>query len=125
MERPNALEEAVLAKLVEGEHGTLVTLKDQLRDIEVLERKLTGVGFFTTLRVSPVARRLTSRRSFRFGDVIAQMSGLRHGAGFVLFVDDGVITGLEGYTFDEQWPQSTERLTLNFENEERDFSILD
>jgi hypothetical protein len=36
-------------------------------------------------------------RRARFGDVLAEIEGLKPGAGFALFIDDGLITMLEGY----------------------------
>jgi hypothetical protein len=43
--------------------------------------------------------------------VIARMEGLEHGAGFMLFIDDGVLVMLEGYTYDEPWPQRMSLIT--------------
>jgi hypothetical protein len=71
---PSSLEKAVMEKLLEGDEPALKVLREQWRNSRVLNRKLTGVGFY-------------------------------HGAGFVLFVDDGVISFLEGFTYDEPWPE--------------------
>jgi hypothetical protein len=46
------------------------------------------------------------------GDVGAEFPALKHGAGFVLFVRGGVITMLEGYTYDEAWPERTDEFRL-------------
>ena len=77
-------------------------------------RRLTGVGFFTTLSVPPQAAPLTDRKSIRFGDVTAQINGLEHGAGFVLFVDDCVINFLEGFSYGEPWPDNTDDFQLSY-----------
>jgi len=37
------------------------------------------------------------------GDVHAELAGLSHGAGFVLFIKDGRLDCLEGLTYDEAW----------------------
>jgi hypothetical protein len=37
-------------------------------------------------------------------DVGAEFPNLRHGAGFVLSIRDGVVTMMEGFTYDAPWP---------------------
>jgi len=39
------------------------------------------------------------------GNVQVSFPGLEHGAGFVLFINDGLISMLEGYTYGEPWPE--------------------
>ena len=38
----------------------------------------------------------------RFGDVSAEIAGLKCGAGFLVYVDDGKIQMLKGYSYDEK-----------------------
>jgi hypothetical protein len=33
-----------------------------------------------------------------------EFKGLVHGAGFVVFIDQGRLAVLEGFTYDEDWP---------------------
>ena len=40
--------------------------------------------------------------------VAAAIDGLRMGAGFVLFVQDGMLDMLEGFTYDGAWPDRVE-----------------
>ena len=60
-----------------------------------------------------------------FGDVIAELKGFEYGVGFVLFVDNGWMQMLEGYTFEEPWPENAELLGLSYSSSSRDFSALD
>jgi hypothetical protein len=46
--------------------------------------------------------------------VIAKFSGLSSGAGFLLYVQDGVLHMLEGYTYDEPWPQEPLSFELSY-----------
>jgi hypothetical protein len=46
----------------------------------------------------------TLRGDFHIGDVSGELEGLANGAGFVLFIRDGRLKMLEGFTFDEPWP---------------------
>lgn len=108
------LENDVLQLLLKGEEATLETLRSQLHSAERVHREKTGCGFFLHFNVAADAPRLPNRVSLRFGDVSAELEGLRHGAGFVLFIDDGLLTMLEGFTYDEQWPASIRSYKLSF-----------
>lgn len=46
------------------------------------------------------------------GDVGAEFPNVKHGTGFLLFIRDGVASWLEGYTYDERWPESTDRFRV-------------
>src|SRR6266404_7198818 len=99
------LESAVLEKLLIKHGEPFHTIRKQLAHASVSSREFTGVGFFTHFTIpseAPVRRDLDSTE---LGDVGAQIRGLQDGAGFLLFVRDGVVTMLEGYTYgDAAWP---------------------
>jgi hypothetical protein len=42
--------------------------------------------------------------------------GLLHGASLILFIDHGVLALLEGFTYDDPWPESMENYKLFHEN---------
>jgi hypothetical protein len=68
--------------------------------------QMTGAGFYTTFAIPAETRALADNHSFTYGDVIAEIPGLEFGAGFLLFVRNGVLQMLEGYCYDEPWPES-------------------
>ena len=51
---------------------------------------------------------------FCLDDVLADVEGLNHGAGFVLYVRNGVMDLLEGYCYDEPWPPVVGAFALNY-----------
>ncbi|HEY7297139.1 MAG TPA: hypothetical protein VH684_04305 [Xanthobacteraceae bacterium] len=110
------LERAVLEKLLAGDCPRLGILRSQLRDVEVERREFTGIGFFIYFRVGKDIERLDGTGRFIFGDVQACISGLNYGAGFLLYVTDGALHMLEGYTYDEPWPRSIEQFELTYDN---------
>jgi hypothetical protein len=106
------LESAVLDTMLDTPGEPYETLRRQLSYATVSRRELTGVGFFTEFDLpaaAPVARNLPD---MTIGDVGAEMPDLEHGAGFVLFVRAGAAAMLEGYTYDEKWPEKTETFRL-------------
>jgi hypothetical protein len=106
------LENAVLTMLLRKPDEPFNTLRQQLRHATVSGREFTGVGFFTEFalrRDSPVCRDLPD---MALGDVGANVPNLEHGIGFVLFVRGGALSTLEGYTYDEPWPDNTDGFAL-------------
>jgi len=108
------LEKAVMEKLLDGEDEVLSVLRQQLKAAVVSAREMTGVGFYTTFSVPDRVSRVPGNVSFKFGDVIAKMRELKWGAGFLLYVQEGALHMLEGYTYDEQWPGRISSFELNY-----------
>lgn len=95
----------------------LEALRAQARSARV-SRETTGVGFFVTFELPPDAPVL-ERVDFELGDVHAVVKGLERGAGFVLFIRDGRLSMLEGYSYDEPWPDPPGDFSLSYEREPR------
>jgi hypothetical protein len=120
------LEAAVLEKALSEESPILGALREQASAALARERDLTGVGFMTSFEVpSTLARAPLGPGEFCFGDVAAQIDGLKHGAGFLIYVRDGRLDALEGYTYDEAWPEHIQAFTLDYMDlGRRDFGPL-
>lgn len=58
-------------------------------------------GFYVDFKVADGEERLGMRETLTLGNVQAEIPGLQYGMGFILWIRDGVITSLEGYTYDE------------------------
>jgi hypothetical protein len=108
------LEWQVLQLLLAGDDPVFVALRKQLELAKRRPREYSGVGFFSDFDVPRAAPRLPGNPSITFGDVIAEIDGLQHGAGFVLFVKNGALSMLEGYTYDEPWPQEIGKFELSY-----------
>lgn len=102
----------VLPRLLEGDHPALALLRKQLREVTVTEVDLSGVGFFAHLVVPPAMPTADPARIVG-GDAEIVLSGVEHGAGCVLFVDDGRLSMFEGYTYGgEEWTEGTEVVSI-------------
>ncbi|MCI0184656.1 hypothetical protein [Sulfoacidibacillus ferrooxidans] len=113
-------------KLLDGDDETLAKLRKQFGASAVRSRDLTGAGFYTHFELNDESLRLVGRPSFHFGDVIANKGDGDDLLGFVLFVKDGFLDYLEGYTFGiEQWPEDLANYHLTYSNgENRDIVKL-
>ena len=105
-------EQAVVDKLLAGEHVVLATLRRQSECVRVTKRDHSSVGFFCDLEVEVGGPILSG--DFQIGDVHAELEGVAHGAGFVLFVRGGRLSLLEGYTYDEPWPNPVRGYSLTY-----------
>ena len=81
-------------------------LEKQYKSAKVISREFSGFGFFTNFEITDKSLKLTERQNFELGNVQLKLEGLKLGAGFVLFIRDGLIKTLECYTYDEPWPTS-------------------
>ncbi len=79
-------------------------LYKQYKVASVKKRIFTGVGFYTEFIINEKNLAIESNVQMQLGSVYATIEGLECGAGFVLFVENGFIATLEGYSYDEQWP---------------------
>jgi hypothetical protein len=120
----SALERAVVEKLLSGEHPVLQALRQQALTLKAKSRELTGVGFYTTFGQSGAELRAGCRQGvLRVGDVVAELHGLQHGAGFVLYIKDGFINMLEGFSYDEPWPAICDTFALRYVNNDRSVAL--
>jgi hypothetical protein len=108
------LEQQVIRMLLAGEDDALAILRQQVDHADVSSRKLTGAGFYTEYSIPSEVARLVGRASFKLGDVNGTAANVKHGLGFLLYVADGAIAMLEGYTYDEPWPANVEGLLLTY-----------
>lgn len=100
------LEKQVMAAILAGDDQRLAVLRLQYAVAEVIEREFSGVGFCTHFRVSPDVPRAIPD-SFEFGQSIhLEIESVENGAGVVLFIRNGVLVMLEGFTYTGLWPRS-------------------
>ena len=76
----------------------------QYHNCRIKGRRFTGHGFFTDFEVEDTSDSLGDLNE-TFGALGLDINRLQHGIGFVLFVENGFITCLEGYAYDEPFPE--------------------
>lgn len=111
-----------MALLLSRDEAGYDVLREQFRTCRVTGRVMSGAGFFTNLRVDPsstpapavVGNPLGHGRAFA-DDVIAELADVNHGAGFLLWLEAGRLSQLEGYTFADSWPAEVRDFTVRFQ----------
>jgi hypothetical protein len=99
MEVLSSLEQAVLDAIALQVPEVADALASQQGKVRVTARENTGAGFYTTLDVSH--RSPIKGIASPLGDVGAAVVGLEHGMGFLLWLRDGHIHKLEGFSYGE------------------------
>jgi hypothetical protein len=72
--------------------------------ISVVARDFTGIGFLTHFEPSDEAKLFADNVTLRWGNVGARLNASKISTGYVVYVDNGYLTTLEGYAYDEDWP---------------------
>lgn len=117
------LEREALDAALRGDGPVLDALRKQAEVSGVREREWTGAGFFTRLETQHASPKV--RGTVRIGGVFAEVQGLKHGAGFVLTVEDGLLTMLEGFSYEEDWPDRIESFEVHPPTEQPNLSALE
>lgn len=106
------LEREVMEKLLNDNDSKFSILREQLKVATVTDRKNTGVGFYVDFFIPSNAPRVSANPSFQISDVVGKLNGELE-VGFVLFVKDGALNMLEGFTYgSDEWPQQISNFQL-------------
>jgi|SRR5579864_1864394 len=94
------LEHATLRAICQMHVVDRTALEAQLATAAVVSRENTGAGFYTRFSVERAANTAIGGDRLRSGPT-ARISGLKHGMGFILWLNQGYADCLEGYSYQE------------------------
>jgi uncharacterized Zn finger protein (UPF0148 family) len=104
-------EKEVMEKIMEKDTSINAILKEQYKKARVVSRDFTGVGFFTDFELADDAPNIEEEVAYGYGNVTAIINDF-YQCGFVLFIKDGKMICLEGYTAQDEWPEIITSYTL-------------
>lgn len=73
---------------------------------------MTGVGFYTRLELTPGLPPATMAAPGPVGGGQAEIHGLEHGAGFLIWLKEGRLSSIEGFSYEEPWPARVDEFKL-------------
>jgi hypothetical protein len=94
------LERAILSAICEKHLEDRAALETQLSTATLRSRENTGAGFYTYFSVQRDSTAAIGGKRLRDGPV-ARIDGLKHGMGFILWLEEGYASCLEGYSYEE------------------------
>lgn len=108
-----SLESAVLAAIADQLRGKVREIfLDQLSRLTVSRRENTGAGFFTYFSLNNTSDdELPNLLDLH---VEAEINGVKDGLGFILWIKDGHMDNLEGYTLALDSTEGLDLANLNF-----------
>ena len=80
--------------------------------VSIRDREFTGAGFLTEFERSEELKLFDDKTSLRWGKVGARLNASEIETGYLIYVDDGFLTTIEGYTYGEEWPHQIEQIDL-------------
>lgn len=109
------LADQVMKMLLSGDGEVLLTLRKQYERAVVVSEEDTGVGFFICYQVDSTIRIGEGfEATFHIGDIDGEVDGMDGAVGFVLFIKDGYLTMLEGYTNGiDKWPEMDAEIKIS------------
>ena len=119
----------VMDLLLSGESNILHILKKQFQNCNIKKIEETGSGVYVDFEIKDQSLRLEfddTKGSFAFGDVYGTVDNFFGAVGFVLFVKNGYITTLEGYSnIPSSWCKVSADIPLGYDEEKRNIAELE
>jgi hypothetical protein len=106
------LEKAVLQYMLADPELAPVRSAVNFDALTVSGREFTGAGFLTEFERSKELKLFDDGVSLRWGKVGARLNASKLESGYLVYVDDGYVTGIEGYTYGDEWPAQVEEIEL-------------
>jgi len=108
--QPNSLEKSVVEKLLADTSVKPTRASVRWNAVSVKSRSMTGAGFLTEFEPSPELKAFADEVSLRWGKVGARLNVARTESGYLVYVDGGLISAVEGYTYGEEWPNEVDSI---------------
>lgn len=106
------LERAVIRRILADPDLKHVRVTINFDTVTVSERDQNGAGFMTHFERSEELRLFDNGVSLRWGKVGARLNAYKLETGYLVYVDDGYVSTIEGYTYGEKWPDLVEQFEL-------------
>lgn len=87
--------------------------------LNVKNRIFTGVGFLTYLNKDNSLKITDENQSFEWGNIGAKLNDNKIDVGFLIYVKNGFIDAIEGYTYDVDWPNEITNIEFYEINQEK------
>ena len=110
--KANELEMAVIGHLLADSELSPIKTKVNFAAVAVRDRELTGAGFLTDFERSEELKLFADGVSLQWGKVGARLNASSLETGYLIYIDDGYLTTIEGYTYGEEWPDNVEQMEL-------------
>lgn len=114
-------EKILMNILLNGDNEILKKLRKQYELSEVISREISNYGFFTMFKIPENMDLGISNFKFHIGDIDGKVNDIDYAIGFILFIENGYISMLEGYcNVMDEWPKDYSKIVLSRDNNIKD-----
>jgi hypothetical protein len=106
------LEKAVVGQFLRDPELSPLNREVNLEKARVINRESTGVGILTEFEPSQEVKLFADGVSLRWGKVGVRLNASTIETSYVVYVDNGYLTTIEGYTYGNDWPESISSIEL-------------
>ena len=100
----NEFEKIIITDIMEQYPEYKQKLQAQFEKSVVLKREFSTYGFSTYYIVTASEEALGNNENLQLGKSQWKINGLQHGSDYILWIKNGFITCLEGFSYNEPWP---------------------
>ena len=97
-------EKIIITDIIEQYPEYKPQLQSQFKKITVQKRELSRYGFSTYYTVTAGEDTLGDGENLQLGKHQWNINGLDHGSDYILWTKNGFISCLEGFSYNEPWP---------------------
>ena len=110
--KPAKIEVAVINAMLRDAALRPIRMLIDFDSVAVQSREYTHVGFLTDFERSNELILFPRDTSLRWGGVGARLNSTKIETGYLVYVDNGYLTAVEGYTYGDEWPLAIEHYEL-------------
>jgi hypothetical protein len=108
------IERAALEAATQDDAAIEDSLTRQIQAASVVNFENSGAGFFSTIAVTGEVPALPESSPLK-GGAVGNVDGIEHGMGFILFVENGRLSLLEGYCHGDASTTGVDFQTVEFD----------
>lgn len=116
----------VMTMLLDGNDEVLLMLRKQYKKSVVVSEEYSEVGFYIDYQIDKGLKVSDEYNgTFQIGDVDGEVNNINEALGFILYVKNGYLTMLEGYTnIIDSWPETDPKIKLKYDMTPRNYISL-
>lgn len=118
--RFDEFERIIITDIIEQYPEYKFKLQAQFENSIVQKREFSTYGFSTYFEVTTTEERLGNDKNLQLGKHQWNINGLQYGSDYILWVENGLVKCLEGFSYNEPWPNEILRCEKREPNE-KDF----
>ena len=104
------LEKTIIKKILADPELKPVRSSVNFNSVKVNNRNMSASGFLSEFEQSEELKLFDTSVSLRWGKIGAKLNASHLDTGYLVYVDNGYVTAVEGFTYGNIWPDHIDRI---------------